>query len=908
MKKLSEVISILFKKVSIYEVLKYNDRMDIYNDRVYSITKDAFLNVAGKYYSSLTNDEIMNLYDSIKSKISYEEELLNYRQGITSGSKDLRVFDALLVVANQLLDEYLSFPVCKYENILIWRQASHELDPDLYISAFLAYKDIVRDPIDERNFCWKPIISSNNIVLQSILNNGISENHFHLNGSAQHFSLSWINLMNHVESTSFKVMLDKIDEQRLNPSYNEGANRNDSLYLRCLKAACVRLHLFVRLLSPGKSCCRDNDNGGQTEDYGNIEFVRRVLKSDEPEATVLCFGIDTYISAISSNEFVDYAQRFAGRQDEKNEYLCGERWLMYSMLKRIYNRDESMIDTFNLFYVYILLKEAIRSELVQNNSVMGFDNFNNYNNRKSNFVDNTPLEPIFHRTAIVDTLENQPMIKSLEVRISPRNTAKENYNYIRRIEKNVTGREAFFLDEGRINDGIKQKFFYVMHFIKEKDKPENLYTYDLCRHAHLRDKVKRQAKALMDFRKYYPETAARVKGIDAANSEINCRPEVFAHAFRTLKEHEIVKASGGFYELSKLGVTYHVGEDFIDIIDGLRAIDEAILFFNMRYGDRLGHALALGINTDEWYQLKGNHVVISQQDYLDNVVWLYSKIMEYGIDVDNSLMPYLRNEFYVYFRNIYQDNMPMEYFDKISKESGGGGSANAKFDISTYYDAWKLRGDDPEKYISGKYENFEYTDIWEWNCVNREFPTDKSIRKSQTVSFLYYTYHYNARVKKEGEKKIDKFIPGNVQEAVKKVQDKMQEFVANKGLVVEANPSSNCLIGPFGKYSYDKHPILNFYNWGLGMPWADNKRCHQVSVCINTDDQAIFGTSLENEYALIARTLEKIKDDMGMHKYSYAAIYEWLNNIRDIGNRCVFSNVFKTEENTLYDEKDSISI
>ena len=97
-----------------------------------------------------------------------------------------------------------------------------------------------------------------------------------------------------------------------------------------------------------------------------------------------------------------------------------------------------------------------------------------------------------------------------------------------------------------------------------------------------------------------PESA-RIKGIDAASPEIWCRPEVFAQAFRFLKNHWVESGRFPFAETecSTLLATYHVGEDFLDILDGLRAIDEAILFLNLRCGDRLGHALALGVDIDE---------------------------------------------------------------------------------------------------------------------------------------------------------------------------------------------------------------------------------------------------------------------------------------------------------------------
>ena len=36
--------------------------------------------------------------------------------------------------------------------------------------------------------------------------------------------------------------------------------------------------------------------------------------------------------------------------------------------------------------------------------------------------------------------------------------------------------------------------------------------------------------------------------------------------------------------MTKLHTTYHVGEDFLDIVDGIRAVDEALLFCGLGRG------------------------------------------------------------------------------------------------------------------------------------------------------------------------------------------------------------------------------------------------------------------------------------------------------------------------------------
>ena len=97
-------------------------------------------------------------------------------------------------------------------------------------------------------------------------------------------------------------------------------------------------------------------------------------------------------------------------------------------------------------------------------------------------------------------------------------------------------------------------------------------------------------------------------GIDACSQEIGCRPEVFAPVYRFLSEHiaEEVPVTPHTPELKQLKKTFHVGEDFLDIVDGLRAVDEAVRFLNLQCGDRIGHGTVLGINVKKWYEFNAN--------------------------------------------------------------------------------------------------------------------------------------------------------------------------------------------------------------------------------------------------------------------------------------------------------------
>lgn len=85
------------------------------------------------------------------------------------------------------------------------------------------------------------------------------------------------------------------------------------------------------------------------------------------------------------------------------------------------------------------------------------------------------------------------------------------------------------------------------------------------------------------------------------------------------------------------------------------------------------------------------------------------------------------------------------------------------------------------------------------------------------------------------------------------------------------------MIGTIKKY--DQHPIVRFNSRKLEQAVPGMS----LSVSINTDDQEVFDTLLENEYALMVLALEKAKDEEGNKLYDIEDIYEWLNYVREMG-------------------------
>ena len=348
-----------------------------------------------------------------------------------------------------------------------------------------------------------------------------------------------------------------------------------------------------------------------------------------------------------------------------------------------------------------------------------------------------------------------------------------------------------------------------------------------------------------------------VYGLDACNREIGCRPEVFAPYFRYARmqdthiNYNVLKQC----KTPKLRITYHVGEDFLDVLDGLRAIAEAVTFMELRSGDRLGHALALGVNVYEWYKLKGMRVYVDNQDKLDNIAFLYDMIMRYQLKYP-ILQQNLRADFAKTFKEIYTG------IENIT--------------IEDYILSMKLRGDEPGLYISGNSGGHVLIED-EWKRVNNE--CINGARENPNAVYLVHQYHYNGKSKYRGHKSVEVLISEDYVKAVADVQKILLNWIEQIGLGIECNPSSNVLIGTTKEYC--EHPILRFNHYALRA--LEEQEDNELFVSINTDDLGVFDTNLENEYALMVCALQKVKNENGNNKFKNEEIYRWIDNVRRMG-------------------------
>ncbi len=785
-------------------------------------------------------------------------------------------------------------PQCRMEKLLNWRELSFDLGQDLFTCSGLAWKD-AQERCRSVSFCWPAAIRINCAELYDMLSKQLSENHYHLNASTQCFPLTWGFLMNHPNQIS-RYFGDRIFREDLHQTTRFGSKDNvKSWSERMLYAAFLRALLF--------QCVRDsNQIGGAAKAF--FRFINSIdrLKTVRQDVENLRFLHGArFVQLNGLMKCLDYAispDVELGRP-YSTRFLSGERQLLYNCFKSCYTgRFPTVVQ--NMFYLYLLIKLQFRQEIIQCNKRYGFRNFSEFQDRKAHVWGDFPeYWSESYRLSISSVLESP--VHSLEMRVMAGNSLREmkenislpdRYSYFHQQElnKKPLGTYDAFRDFSR----KQNQHFFVLHFAKQPlervPRHDNLEFLPTARHQKLRNSIQKQAQTIAHSMERDDYLCSRIRGIDAASHEIGCRPEVFATAFRFLRGFP----PAAFLEKPRhwplLGATYHAGEDFLDIVDGLRAIDEAICFLNLECGDRIGHALALGIDSQNYYTLKNMYSVMPVQDLLDNLTWLLFRCMEWGVDIPYMFRTQIEQQAEELLKKLYWKHSP-------------------NTSLRDYFYSWTLRGDDPGLLLDSKLWSPSRSDEQDVNPTFSRYAgfmrnqrpstgrTPQSLRSDHNVLRLLYRYQFGRDERLGGQAPERFLISNDYIDIISRLQERMMQRLMDAGICIECNPSSNILIGTFRKY--EMHPIFRFNSFGLHIPEHTDESI-QLRVSINTDDQGIFDTSLENEYALLYCSLCMRKDIKGAHIFSQDAVYNYLDHIRILGNGMVFPKAVPQQLSRLY--------
>ena len=387
------------------------------------------------------------------------------------------------------------------------------------------------------------------------------------------------------------------------------------------------------------------------------------------------------------------------------------------------------------FHHYLLILGLVNQMLVQQPQCFGFEQFQHYTSNGLREYSEQEYEQRFLQLA-GNQLDN---IKIIEGRFSPKDKEYKN-NYL--IDKIRRGWLLLNNRQGCNKSDIR----LIAHFIKRADKQKK----DI-RFKELRLKNKKICEALISLRNSGSKNGKAIVGIDAAASEFDTPPEVFAPVFKKLREK-------GFQHF-----TYHAGEDFYHLLGGLRAIYEAITFLDLQRGDRIGHATAAGVAPETWAHNVGCEVVVPIGAYMDDLLFVYNLISNNECKALDSLMPRLYMRITELSREIYP---------------------NDDFQVYDLIYAWKRRQEDI----------LELADSGELNNI-------KALKR-------YHQKEYVEKYKKEIKVKIFEILD---EKALREVQLAILKIMHHKEIAIETLPTSNIFIGYHN--SFNTYHLVNWIRW-----------------------------------------------------------------------------------------------
>lgn len=374
------------------------------------------------------------------------------------------------------------------------------------------------------------------------------------------------------------------------------------------------------------------------------------------------------------------------------------------------------------------------------------------------------------------------------------------------------------------------------------------------------------AKSLEAIRSAIPRLDEYVVGIDAASEENVMEPWIFSQAYQQMRSHLVTKPvlkfsnrKEEFHRIQNIGFTYHVGEEFRHIASGFRHTDEVLERFGYRAGDRLGHALVLGIDVAQWVA-ENEMVPVSKIEHLENLLWMWgvNTCEEFHLPVRLEI---LEDRILNIVKDIYPNpqtiTVKMLYEAYQMKFESDHALIARKMNQKAETEKARAQKTQGRKAEEGKADQNKVS-----NCEECE---ERFWNRWDSEKLLMTNYCPGIIRKCE---QID-LVPVSREEieVYQMLQDYMIRKVEQKGVYLEMNPTSNLTIGDFSQIKY--HPIFK-------LSTLQKTEQNHVMLTINSDNPAVFGTNVENEMAYIYYAAEEFGS-------SKSEILEWIDHIRQQG-------------------------
>lgn len=785
----------------------------------------------------------------------------------------------------------------RYQRVELWNSLLRCLPEDLIISAYLADQARNNRGIQtQRSICCQLLFEIgdtariSDLLLDKIMDQGLAETHVHA-GASRSFGIIWNDMLK--QAAANKKVFEK---PSLYLPFKESLSI-EKLHFICADAAAVQLILADFLTSNYNDFSEYLKNGPFIVRCNRlmVSEISEIIQSGKPKkhlSSLITPG-DCFLRRYPCNG-VPELRRILDISEEKNTScppLAQKCLLSWSFL-HIMERPEDA--AFNAFFLYYIRLYCIVYRMrVQDSKSTGLSYFQKYYGAStdSGSLDSDEKLHEFFYTALRDK-----RVRKTEFRFSPpkiteptleKTVAKceaeivqglcafikkhvytlitlysedtdrlsllsrefdNNWrNAIRNIrngEKNILQclLNEYSVDSNRIPP---HRLGIVYHLIKQGEAREKSSCAVACQNCSCeresyaafsfgsaRFQYHACVTAITNLRNRIPELSSLIVGLDAASLEIPTEPWVFAPAFHEARVRDSVLSQGGcsIEGRRQLGFTYHVGEDFRHPLSGLRHVDEVVSCLEMRTGDRIGHGLVLGLNMKDWFY-RNRLVIMPRIEWMENNLWIWDLI-----SCEAELAPLSK----------YLDEIKRHVFEAARAIYGTLDGITLETLLHTYkakfFSVEYLKEIVKKELLHSKQQG----DCFQMLDSTKRLPClcdeEHAERYSWTESSLILSYHCGVFKQRMMENILIK--PSSSQEEIAQV---LQHFLIKKisalGLIIEANPSSNAVIGEMDGVLM--HPIYQFRG----------ENGERMMTSVNTDDPSVFSSSIANEYAQIYYTL-----------------------------------------------------
>ncbi len=849
-------------------------------------------------------------YDEIKKFSHIHQFYMNHLKKITSlflthrnGKVALKYWRSK---TNQTDEDSILGSYQGLHKVQLWNTLNRMFPVDLLVIMYLLSNKM----LDEMYLVsYHGIVALEDVSLDQILSKGLAETHMHLNAGG-HFQNVWQSLMSPPRLSTPKEEKTQYIHAFTGSATDIRKQTAQAIVIRILLAGYLKYRSTptnlisefcneffnnekqVSLLTPlfhGTIELEDWSISQYNElfEWLQIQFVT------SPPTDLIENKQDIWTPLAQKDKIFHLLQPL-------NNYTTPENIFLFRAVRYVQIENVNDTDFAKLLWRYLRIKHTIFQMFVQGNQIKGLDYFKEFFSRLSMpdkywSEGSRSVKSERYKLLLHSQLQNS-YLRKLEVRISPpikkqdkelvkRELAKmldpllHAYKELVCDSKNSNSLDHESVSSQTIGASIGM-LGIIFHFIKLEDEQgiEKCWVDGLLNKGEisaklyfqqLRHQYQIQMEAIRELREEIEFLSDYIVGIDAAGAEHNLEPWVLAPIYqlaRNSSTHKIIHGSSPYRRIKNLGLTYHVGEDFRHLISGLRHIDEVIEHYQFHSGDRIGHAIALGLTVKDWFS-KHRVVTLPRMEHLENLLWMW------GLHKDVALsktidIAYIERQILQVAQEIFNTTAGLTVFNLWKAYQ----SKFSFLETDSTYNATFEPSKESNNHIFCPY--IQTDNMWD----------DKKL------SYAHHCKCYlNSMIEPiHVEVKYEDMI------VMEEIQNIIKLKVSREGIIIESNPSSNHTIGEIE--SLFQHHIQELRQRGLN---SHHETEHGIMVTINTDDPIIFNTNINNEYAYIYYALL----DRG---YAREDILSWIDKVRELGYRTSFIDSSPRDENKISMELELI--